>query len=194
MAVVISTKRLVVALPACPGNFPGGGETAAIATVVNPAFTVNNTHVAVTIDSINHIMNLYTNGVLAASATNVNVDLSLVRDAFSFLGRSQWVDPHLNGSIDDFRLYYGVMTPAQVSASFAAGPDPDRLTITLGPAAGHVTVSWPATLVTAGYSLQSSTSVSPASWVAAGAPSLVGGNYQVDLVAGGAAKFFRLIK
>jgi hypothetical protein len=150
--------------------------------------------VAVTIDSINHVLSLYTNGLPAASATNINVDLSLVQNAFSFLGRSQWADGHLVGSIDDFRLYYGVMTPAQVAASFSAGPDPDRLSIARGPIAGHVTISWPATLVTAGYSLQTSSSLSPANWVPAGVPTQVGGNYQVDVVAGGAPAFFRLIK
>jgi hypothetical protein len=180
-----------------PSNSPGGGEAAAIAPNTNQTqFTTNVIYVAATVDSPNHILNLYTNGALAMSVTNVVIDLGLVVDNFSFLGRSQWADPHLNGSIDEFRVYYGVLTPAQVAASYAAGPDPETLRATVaGP--HQVTISWPATLVTAGYTLQSSstlTSAIPGTWSNVGGVAQVGGNYQVTVNSGGAPLFFRLIK
>jgi len=180
-----------------PSNSPGGGEASAIAPNTNQSqFTTNVVYVAATVDSPNHILTLYTNGTLAMSVTNVVIDLGLVTDNFSFLGRSQWADPHLNGSIDEFRVYYGVLTPAQVAASYAAGPDPDSLKATVaGP--NQVTIYWPATLVTAGYTLQSSpvlTSVLPPTWSNVGGVTQVGGNYQATVNSGGAPLFFRLIK
>jgi hypothetical protein len=177
-----------------PMNNPGGGEAAAIAPATDRAsYTTNTTQVAATIDSLNHILNLYTNGVLAASATNVVIDLNLVVDNFSLLGRSQWADPHFNGSVDDFRVYYGVLTPAQIAQSFAAGPDPDKLSATIA-APGQTTISWPATLVTAGYSLQSSSSLTSGLWSNVGGVTQVGNNYQVTVNSAGAPVFFRLIK
>jgi hypothetical protein len=177
-----------------PGNAPGGGEATAIAPATDRAsYTTNTTCVAATIDSPNHIMNLYTNGVLAISVTNVLIDLGLVVNNFSHLGRSQWADPNLNGSIDDFRVYYGVLSPAQIAASYAAGPDPDKLSTTAA-APGQTTISWPATLVTAAYSLQSATSLTSGVWSNVGGVTQVGNNYQVTVNSAGAPVFFRLIK
>jgi len=127
------------------------------------------------------------------SVTNVVIDLNLVVDNFSFLGRSQWADPHFNGSVDDFRVYYGVLTPTQIAQSFAAGPDPDKVSATAS-APGQTTISWPATLVTAGYSLQSSSSLTSGIWSNVGGVTQVGNNYQVTVNSGGAPVFFRLIK
>jgi hypothetical protein len=61
----------------------------------------------------------------------------------------------------------------------------------------QVTIYWPATLVTAGYTLQSSpvlTSVLPPTWSNVGGVTQVGGNYQATVNSGGAPLFFRLIK
>jgi uncharacterized protein YjdB len=177
-----------------PSNSPGGGEATAIAPATDRvAYTTNTTHIAATIDSPNHILTLYTNGVLAMSVTNVVIDLGLVADNFSFLGRSQWADAHLNGSIDEFRVYYGILSPAQIAASYAAGPDPDTLRAAVaGP--NQVTIYWPATLVTAAYSLQSSPSLTSGIWSNVGGVTQVGGNYQVTVNSAGAPVFFRLIK
>ena len=42
----------------------------------------------------------------------------------NWLGRSQWSqDPFYNGSINGFRIYDGALSPADVAASFARGPD-----------------------------------------------------------------------
>jgi hypothetical protein len=177
-----------------PMNTPGGGEATATAPTANQSqFTTNVVCVAATIDSPNHILNLYTNGVLAMSVTNIVVDLGLVADNFSLLGRSQWADPHFAGSIDDFRVYYGVLTPTQVAQSFAAGPAPDKLSATVS-SPGHVTISWPATLVTVGYSLQSSSSLTSGIWSNLGGVTQVGNNYQVTVNSAGTPVFFRLIK
>jgi Concanavalin A-like lectin/glucanases superfamily/Bacterial Ig-like domain (group 2) len=178
-----------------PSASPGAAEAPAIAPSSNrSSFNTNTVHVVATVDSINHILSLYTNGVFSISTTNPVVDLSMVVDNFNFLGRSQWADPHLNGSIDEFRLYYGLLTPAQIAASFVAGPDPESLTAIAGPGPGQVTITWPATLVTAGYSLQSTASLSAPSWQAAGTPTVNGSNYQVTVATGGSQKYFRLVR
>jgi len=178
-----------------PNATPGAAETVAIAPSSNrSAYTTNTVHVAVTVDSINHILSIYTNGVFSISTTNPVVDLSLLVDNFSFLGRSQWADPHYNGAIDEFRLYYGLLTPARIAASYAAGADPERLTATVGPGPGQITVAWPATLVTDGYSLQVSGTLNPPNWQSGGSPTVVNGYNQVTINTGGTPAFFRLIK
>lgn len=176
-----------------PNATPGAAESAVIAPSTNrAAFTIDNTYVAVIVDSVNHIMDMYTNGVFSISVTNPIVDLSRLVDNFSLLGRSQWADPAYNGTIDEFRLYYGALTPAQVEASYAGGPDPETLTATVGPGAGQVTISWPATLVTAGYALQTNSTLNSANWQAGPASTVVNGRNQAIVNTGGAPAFFRL--
>ena len=173
-----------------PGNFNGVQEISAIAPSLGnrSALNTNVTYVAATVDSINGILSIYTNGVLAASSTNQIVDLARVTDNQSFLGRSQWNDPTYVGTMTEFRLSYGLMTPAQIAASYAAGPRSGQLTITLGPLAGQVTISWPETVTG---SLQMNSSLNPLTWSPAGPPSLVNGYNQVVVNTTGAS-FFRL--
>lgn len=178
-----------------PNGTPGAGETPAIAPSSNrSAFTTNNVYVAVTVDSVNHIMTMYTNGVFSISVTNPIVDLARVYDNFSWIGRSQWNDPAYNGSIDEFRIYYGTMTAQEVADSYAAGADPEMLLASTGPTAGQVTVSWPATLITVGYQLQVNSSLNSATWVPGGSPTLVNGRNQVVVNTGSSPSFFRLKK
>jgi hypothetical protein len=179
-------------LPVRNGSQGGGGQGEASATTGQNAGRV---HITVVANEVARTIHYYVNGALAASVTNNNVNISTIVNARSFLGRSVWIgDPLLNGTIDEYRIYYGAMTPTEVASSFAAGTDP-ALTAAVG--GGNVTVTWPATQVSEGYSLQYSGSLSPAVWTAAGAATLVGSNYQVviplaSLPPGGA--FFRLIK
>jgi hypothetical protein len=150
-------------------------------------------HAVATIDSAAGIMTLYTNGVSAGAVTNRGINLSLVNSVYSQLGRSQFGDPFLPGAIDEFRLYSGLMSSSQIAASFAAGPDPEKLTVSVGP--GTVTLAWPAVPVLDGYSLQSTPSLSPPIvWSAAGAPTVLNGTNFVTLPQGAATSFFRLVR
>jgi len=91
------------------------------------------------------------------------------------------------------------MTTNQVAASFIAGPNPEVLSASTD-GAGNVTLIWPGTPLMGLYSLQSSSGITPATWVNVGiAPTLVNGTtaqatYQVTVPASGVAKFYRLIK
>ena len=83
--------------------------------------------------------------------------LSLVEDVNVWLGRSQWGDPFFNGSYDEFRIYDGPLSDAEVAASFAAGPNPVP---DPGPSLGArsteagIELTWPV-LNASGYTLQS---------------------------------------
>ena len=80
--------------------------------------------VAVVYDPPNNLQSMYTNGVLAGSASLGGKLLSGVRDVHCWIGKSLYAgDAGLSGSIDEFRIYAGAMTASQVSADFAAGPD-----------------------------------------------------------------------
>ncbi len=51
--------------------------------------------------------------------------LASLDDVNCWLGRSQYAaDPELTGTFHDFRVYDAALTPSQIAASFAGGPDP----------------------------------------------------------------------
>lgn len=54
--------------------------------------------------------------------------LDILDDVNNWIGRSQYKpDAFLSGSIDEFRIYEGVMSPLEIAASGAAGPDVSEL-------------------------------------------------------------------
>ena len=70
----------------------------------------------------------YRNGALQNSA-NFAFHLDAMEDANNWIGRSQYTgDSNAHMSLDEFRIYRRVITPAEIVASYAAGPDP-----TVGP-------------------------------------------------------------
>ncbi|HOY58894.1 MAG TPA: hypothetical protein PK640_12265 [Verrucomicrobiota bacterium] len=88
-----------------------------------------NVHVTVVVDPDADLMYYY-NGTLVASNPGVNGDsgqvppLSGINDTLCLIGKSLYeVDPTLQGSIDEFRVYDGVVAPARVAINDAAGPD-----------------------------------------------------------------------
>ena len=81
-------------------------------------------HAVVVIDNAAHTYSLYANGQLKARRFNAVIPLGGLGDAPQFyLGKSQYFDPFLNGSISEFRIYGKALSDADVLASFAAGPD-----------------------------------------------------------------------
>jgi hypothetical protein len=82
-----------------------------------------NYHVACVLDPGVGLMAVYTNGMLALSRNDLKA-LDNVHTNWFFLGKSLFAnDPHLNGSIDEFRIYNGALSAAAVEASFKKGPD-----------------------------------------------------------------------
>ena len=81
-------------------------------------------HLVFTIDAVAHTGSLYDNGVLVGFVRNFTATPGAVGHTYNdYIGRSQWPDPYYNGSIDEFRIYDGPVTPVQVEADYEAGPN-----------------------------------------------------------------------
>ena len=152
-------------------------------------------HVVVTLNGNTGV--LYLNGAAVGTNSAMTLNpLSLGGTANNYIGKSQWSDPYLNGVIDEFRIYSAALSPAQIAATQALGPD--QLLSTNSPPVGmtvtstNLTLSWP--LACAGFTVQSSTNLASGNWVAipSPAPLVIGTNYQLSLPATNLEQFFRL--
>ena len=67
---------------------------------------------------------LYLDGVKVGSTEDFTVNpASLGNTANDYLGKSQTSsDPYLNGAIDEFRIYNGVLAPSDIAQAYFAGP------------------------------------------------------------------------
>jgi hypothetical protein len=90
---------------------------------------VENVHLTLIVDPVNNQMYYY-NDTRIASNPGVNGNngivppLNAVVDTFSLIGKSLHdIDATLTGSIDEFRVYSGVLSPQRVAINHAAGPD-----------------------------------------------------------------------
>ena len=117
----------------------------------------------------------------------------------NYLGKSQWAtDPYFNGQFEEFRIYNAALASAEVAATYALGSG--QLLGTNTPVVGifttpsNLTLTWP--LVSAGFTLQSSTNLASGNWVPvlSPAPQITGTNYQIVLPATNPAQYFRLSK
>jgi hypothetical protein len=116
------------------------------------------TYVAVVYDYSLHDFRVYTNGMLAASMPTT-VPLNSVRDINDWLGRSQYNDPYFLGSLDEFRIWNGVLSAADVSHHYAAGPNTvpaGAVTLQFQRSGANIILSW-----TAGTLLQSANVAGP---------------------------------
>ena len=78
--------------------------------------------VVFTVDAVAQTAALYDNGVQVSFSKNFTLTPRAVGHTYNdYIGRSQWPDPYYNGSIDEFRIYDGALTPTQVEADFEAG-------------------------------------------------------------------------
>jgi autotransporter-associated beta strand protein len=108
-------------------KFTGNGEQG----INGPALSVGAWHhVAVTLKADNAgsaVGTLYLNGapVASNSAMTFTPDMigRLVNATNNYIGRSQWPgDPYLNGRVDDFRIYNGALSAAEIAALYALSP------------------------------------------------------------------------
>ena len=139
---------------------------------------------------------LYFNGTLVGHTSPVNLAPSDINDANSWIGRSMFnADPYFTGSVDEFRIYQGALTPSQIASDFAAGPNsvsapPTGPNLSISHANGTITITWPVS--SGSYILQSSSSVT-GGWAPSGlnVTQQNGENVATDTVSSG-AKFYRL--
>lgn len=81
-------------------------------------------HVALVLDPAGGSIALFVDGAQVGSAPSTAA-LSGLRDGDNWLGRSHLAsDPDLDGTLTELRIYSAALTPAQIEASHAAGPDP----------------------------------------------------------------------
>jgi hypothetical protein len=125
------------------------------------------------------------------------VNQTLGTDPLNYIGKSLYnSDPTLNGSIDEFRIYDGPLTPAQIKADSALGPNQfigtsTNVSLSAKVSGGNVTIKWPTTSALVNL-MTSPTLGANASWTpATGTLSTSGGNYQMITPASGTL-FFRL--
>ncbi|WP_338285290.1 LamG-like jellyroll fold domain-containing protein [Luteolibacter sp. LG18] len=91
---------------------PGLYEQAMDSAVAIPTGTW--THVAVTISG--PVANLYINGALAATCPAMPLrPSSMGSTTANYIGKSQFSDPYLNGSVDDFRIYNRALSQSEVA-------------------------------------------------------------------------------
>ena len=170
--------------------------SAKTATTMDIPGTLDNrsVHVVCLVDPTNNSAAVYTNGVLEQSLTGAWPKFNTVSNAWSFVGRSLFAsDAYLNGSINELRLYDGILTPSEIAANDEAGPDELALPVVLNwtHAVGSLAFSWPAWAV--GFTLKSTTNLVTGSWnPVVPAPVLTNNVYSVSLLTTGAASFYRL--
>ncbi|MBN2162289.1 MAG: hypothetical protein JW713_05035, partial [Pontiellaceae bacterium] len=81
-------------------------------------------HVVWTYDAATTTSRLYVDGVMVAENTAVTLAPSdMGYTSNNLLGRSQWSDPYFWGTINEFRIYDGALTAAEVQYNHTAGAD-----------------------------------------------------------------------
>ncbi len=154
-------------------------------------------HVVCVIDPANGYSAIYTNGVLLCAVTNATPPLNSVATAWSFIGRSLFgADAWLNATMDEFRIYDGRLTPAEIAANDQFGPNVTALPISLAvsAAASNIALTWPSYAV--GFTAESSPTLGAnALWLrVSGLPTLASNQWHLTLPATNNATFFRLTR
>lgn len=153
-----------------------------------------STFVAVTYSPVRGVMKMYLNGVPVASGHAV-IPLSGIIDTNNWLGRSQFSpDAYFYGSYNEFRIYRGLLSDADVAADYAAGPDVVGVDFVLHDfsSTNSLTITWGTTATN--WFLESSPVLGPgAVWTPVPAtPTLQNGRYQVTVPISGDTSYFRL--
>jgi hypothetical protein len=80
-------------------------------------------YLALIYDPLSQSLSVYTNGLLMAQNTNVTIPMSAIVNAHSYLGKSSYAgDPNGVATLDEFRVYNGVLSPVQIALDAIAGP------------------------------------------------------------------------
>jgi hypothetical protein len=137
---------------------------------------------------------LYTNGVLAGINATVTTPLSAITCVSNYIGRSLYNgDPWPNLSVDEFRIYSGVLHADDIALTDQLGPNLTLNPIVTATASGNsITFSWATNYTGLGYTLYAAPSLVSSWSPAAGTPTTVGANTQQTVPRTGPAQFFRL--
>jgi hypothetical protein len=131
---------------------PSVGEEGINSGTVTPVGTW--THVAVVLSGSTG--RLYLNGVqVGVNNAMTLTPSSLGATTQNYLGKSQWADPYLTASLDDFRIYSRAMTTEQVAAFAIPLAAPESLEATAGIQQVHL--AWDAMQNAMAYTVKSAT-------------------------------------
>ncbi|MGC3961182.1 MAG: family 43 glycosylhydrolase [Verrucomicrobiota bacterium] len=151
-------------------------------------------HVVCVADPTANFAAIYTNGVLEASLTATWPAFTSVNTSWAFIGRSLFsADAWLNGTIDEFRIYDGRLTPEEIAVNYQFGPDALALPVTLTQSniANNLTLSWPSWA--AGFNAEATTDLATPSWSAVlPAPTLTTDRWSLSLPQTNQTLIFRL--
>jgi acetylxylan esterase len=140
---------------------------------------------------------LYLDG--GAVGTNSGMTLnpaSLGSTVNNYIGKSQYPDPCLDGSLDEFRIFKAALSPAEITATCVLGPNvlfgTNSPVLRLQTSRTNLIASWPVANVD--FALQFTTNLAAGSWVTvtSPAPQIVDTNYLLTLPATNSMRFFRL--
>lgn len=157
---------------------------------------MTNIHVVCVFDPPAGYLSCYTNGVFMNNVTGVRISMAGVIGVLNKVGADNWPDPGMKGSVDELRIYNGVLHPDEIKADYLAGPNSLPVSLpSIGAAVsgGNLMINWP-TNGTSGFILQSSTTLGAgAAWsTVSGSASVAGQNYQQSVPITNSARFFRL--
>jgi Concanavalin A-like lectin/glucanases superfamily len=177
-----------------------------IVTITNPLPTM--LHLACVFHPYAGTVAFYTNGVLCASNSNVSnplgATLNTDGDPLNLIGESLYsVDPFWSGAINEFRIYNGPLSAAQIMADYRLGPNQligtnKSVTVSCVPAPPasngkyRVNISWPTN--SALVDLMTSRALVGANWTPLNVTNLVvtNGTFRMTLLATNSPQFYRL--
>jgi hypothetical protein len=154
------------------------------------------THIVGLYNDLDNAAALYINGTRVGQSGAANLALSTINDTNSWLGRSLYADPYVAAAYDEFRIYSGLLTEAEIQKHFANGPDQliNDLSLSTSVSGSNLTIRWPS--YGAHFTLQSSPVLGTgASWsTVAASLAQSGTNYQVTVPITGSARFYRMLR
>jgi hypothetical protein len=153
----------------------------------------SNLHIVAVFNPPAGYMAVYTNGVLASQLNGITITMEGIWGTLNKVGGDLWPDPGMQGSVSEFRIYNGVLHPDEVAATQSLGPTQALTTsasMSVAQSGSNLVLSWP--LAAAGFTLQSSSSLTSGAWMPVPAPQIVGSSWQVTVPKSGSAQFYRL--
>jgi hypothetical protein len=126
------------------------------------------------------------------------LEYTLGTDPVNFIGESLYgSDPGLIANIKEFRIYNTALTPAQIAADNALGPNQllgtsTHVSLSTSISGGNLIIKWPTSSALVNL-LTSSSLGAGATWTTVSAtPTVVGGNYQVTVPISGSVQYYAL--
>ena len=169
--------------------------TGNISTPAANAMSSGTLHYIVSLyDELDHSAELYIDGTRVGASGAANLPLGSIQDTNGWIGRSLYADPYVTASYDEFRIYSGLLTAAEIQKHYANGPNQliTDVSLSVTPSGPNLVIAWPT--YGAHFTLQSSPTLGPSAvWSNVSASVTQSGtNYRVTVSPGSSAQFYRM--